>query len=93
MSITIHKKSQDQVTLTFNQWRESLSHDTVLLESLAMIATIQDDNSICVIALMDSITFTVYPTMKELINDLDIREQDDVTVISEIEISYSKLME
>lgn len=91
--ITIKTKDTNEVVLTFEQWRDTLEHDTVLLDSLAMIATLQDDESICVIALMDSIMFTVYPSFDALVNDLEIHPADDVTVIDSIDIVYSKLME
>lgn len=93
MSITVRSKRTNEQSLSFGQWEDDRQHDTVLLESLAMIATIQADGSICVIALHDEITFVVYGSFIELRHDLDIDQHDGVIAISAIDIAYTKALE
>ena len=93
MSITIRSKRTDEQSLSFEQWEDDRTHDTVLLESLAMIATIQADDSICVIAIHEEVTFTIYDTFTALRRDLEIDSSDVVTIIDSLDIVYSKLVE
>lgn len=92
MSISIKAAQPSPQYTTFHDWRSTSESDTVLLDSLAMIAHIQEDSSIAVLAIQDEITFTVYPTMDNLISDLEIDDDDNVTILESIDITYHKLM-
>lgn len=94
MSITIRDNQPQESKAVLHEYLNSdaIHGDHCLIESIAFIVTRQVDDSLCVIALMDELTFAVYQTGAELLNDFDLDGSEEIIILDSIDITYYKQM-
>lgn len=91
MSITIRNNQPQEVRASLEDYLyQVVEGNHCLIESIGYIVTRQEDDSLCAIALLDEITFTVYVTGRKLLEDLQLDVVEQVILLDSIDITYCK---